>query len=596
MSGLAAIAIVLPILVWQVWGFLAPAVDQATQRALRVFIVLATALFAVGVVFAYFVVLPAAITFLDQLRRHALQRPDPRELLPLVHLARAARLRHRLRDADLHPRARPDPRPQLRQAAPQPPARLRPDDRLRDPAARRSIPSRSLFETIPLLILFEASIWLAKVMERRWRSGHRRPRRLRTTTSSSGGRDRREGRLGGLGRARRGGADRRRSRRDRRRRDDRRGRRRRRPRARRAPRRLRDRPGLRQRALAHRVRGLRRLRRRPAVRALDRDAHPAQGRRSTSTTWSRSRPSARTSACARGSRRSATAASPGAAAVAAAATGLRAIVYLEVFGRDGSALERFHELARADRAPCSRTASASASRRMRPYTCTIEVYRACAELGLPQATHFAESAAERDWLVDGRGRLEPARRVARAAARGDRDPPARRPRACSDPSLMAAHCVHADAEEIALLAAHGVGVAHCPRSNGYLGCGVAPLAELRDAGRGRLDRDRQPRLDAVARPVRGDPHGDRRRAGPRAAARCAVGGARARARDARRRPRARDGRPHRLARARQAGRPGRDLARRTLRSIPWKILLRQPSWAALRTASQLLWWPANSAT
>ena len=64
MSGLAAIAIVLPILVWQVWGFLAPAVDQATQRALAVFIVVATALFAAGVVFAYFIVLPAAITFL----------------------------------------------------------------------------------------------------------------------------------------------------------------------------------------------------------------------------------------------------------------------------------------------------------------------------------------------------------------------------------------------------------------------------------------------------------------------------------------------------------------------------------------------------
>ena len=50
------------------------------------------------------------------------------------------------------------------------------------------------------------------------------------------------------------------------------------------------------------------------------------------------------------------------------------------------------------------------------------------------------------------------------------------------PTLVAAHCVHADAEEIELLARHGVGVAHCPRSNGYLGCGVAPLAELREAG------------------------------------------------------------------------------------------------------------------
>ena len=73
----------------------------------------------------YFIVLPAAITFLVELRRHALQRPDPRELLPLVHLARAARVRHRVRDADLHPRARPHPGPELRQAAPQPPDRVR---------------------------------------------------------------------------------------------------------------------------------------------------------------------------------------------------------------------------------------------------------------------------------------------------------------------------------------------------------------------------------------------------------------------------------------------------------------------------------------
>ena len=32
-------------------------------------------------------------------------------------------------------------------------------------------PVSLVFETIPLLILFEASIWLAKVMEPRWRSG-----------------------------------------------------------------------------------------------------------------------------------------------------------------------------------------------------------------------------------------------------------------------------------------------------------------------------------------------------------------------------------------------------------------------------------------
>jgi 5-methylthioadenosine/S-adenosylhomocysteine deaminase len=48
--------------------------------------------------------------------------------------------------------------------------------------------------------------------------------------------------------------------------------------------------------------------------------------------------------------------------------------------------------------------------------------------------------------------------------------------------VAAAHCVVLDAEEIDLLARHGVAAVHCPRSNGLLGCGVAPLAELRATG------------------------------------------------------------------------------------------------------------------
>ena len=50
------------------------------------------------------------------------------------------------------------------------------------------------------------------------------------------------------------------------------------------------------------------------------------------------------------------------------------------------------------------------------------------------------------------------------------------------PHLLAAHCVQADEEEIELLASNDVAVAHCPRSNALLGCGVAPLAALRKAG------------------------------------------------------------------------------------------------------------------
>jgi 5-methylthioadenosine/S-adenosylhomocysteine deaminase len=42
--------------------------------------------------------------------------------------------------------------------------------------------------------------------------------------------------------------------------------------------------------------------------------------------------------------------------------------------------------------------------------------------------------------------------------------------------------VRLDPDEIAMLAAHDVAVAHCPRSNAYVGCGIAPLRELRAAG------------------------------------------------------------------------------------------------------------------
>ena len=131
------------------------------------------------------------------------------------------------------------------------------------------------------------------------------------------------------------------------------------------------------------------------------------------------------------------------------------------------------------------------------------------------------------------------------------------------PDLLCAHCVEVDDEEIALLAERGVAVAHCPRSNALLGCGVAPLAELRAAGVARRARHRLARLDALVRRLRGDAGGDLRRAGPRAAPRRAARG-RARSRLAtlgggpRSANRRRGGYPD----ARQARRPGGRVARR----------------------------------
>jgi 5-methylthioadenosine/S-adenosylhomocysteine deaminase len=116
-----------------------------------------------------------------------------------------------------------------------------------------------------------------------------------------------------------------------------------------------------------------------------------------------------------------------------------------------------------------------------PYTCSTEVYEAALALGLPVATHLSESADELDWLLRGEGPwrlladmlVEPdgqsgVRRLAAAGLLGER--------------IVAAHCVKVDADEIGLLAGSGLAVAHCPRSNALLGCGIAPLAELRAAG------------------------------------------------------------------------------------------------------------------
>jgi 5-methylthioadenosine/S-adenosylhomocysteine deaminase len=171
----------------------------------------------------------------------------------------------------------------------------------------------------------------------------------------------------------------------------------------------------------------------------------------------------------------------GAAAVAAAELGLRAIVYLEVFGADpDAALVRFAKLRGAIEGSLSDRVRLGISPHA-PYTVSADVYEACAELGLPLMTHVAESEAETEWLLSGSGPMAAFSHllVPPAGTTGTR---LLAERSLLGPEVVLAHCVEVDAEEIGLLASTRTGVVHCPRSNGYLGCGIAPVAALRDAG------------------------------------------------------------------------------------------------------------------
>jgi cytosine/adenosine deaminase-related metal-dependent hydrolase len=167
----------------------------------------------------------------------------------------------------------------------------------------------------------------------------------------------------------------------------------------------------------------------------------------------------------------------GASRIAAADLGLAGIFYLEVFGGDPeAALQSFFERVErgTDLARDGLGISPHAT-----YSVTPALYKKAFELDLPVATHVAESQDELDYLLDGSGPL---------AAISEVDPPGTTPvrhlaaHGLLGPIVLAAHCVKVDEEEIGLLAEYDVAVAHCPRSNALLGCGIAPLRELLDAG------------------------------------------------------------------------------------------------------------------
>ncbi len=171
-SLLAALALALPVVLYQLWAFLAPAVEQHLQRMLSGFVAVATGLFLGGVAFGYFVVLPRAITFLvtfdESLYDIQVRAGYYLSFAAMLLLAMGvvfelpvfilALVRLGVLSSD----------------------KLRRNRRIGYVAmivlavALPSVdPVSLLFEALPLIGLFEGSIWLAVAFERRWaRAAH----------------------------------------------------------------------------------------------------------------------------------------------------------------------------------------------------------------------------------------------------------------------------------------------------------------------------------------------------------------------------------------------------------------------------------------
>jgi sec-independent protein translocase protein TatC len=60
----AGLLLALPIVLWQLWAFLAPAFEEGRQRSMVVLVTFATVLALGGVLFGYYVILPPALHFL----------------------------------------------------------------------------------------------------------------------------------------------------------------------------------------------------------------------------------------------------------------------------------------------------------------------------------------------------------------------------------------------------------------------------------------------------------------------------------------------------------------------------------------------------
>ncbi|MBE0428588.1 MAG: amidohydrolase [Thermoleophilia bacterium] len=126
------------------------------------------------------------------------------------------------------------------------------------------------------------------------------------------------------------------------------------------------------------------------------------------------------------------------------------------------------------------------------YTVSASLYRAIAEYarerGMMVASHVAESNEETIYIRSGTGMLALDLREKVGWDHLSRQPFGVTPVKYLQqwnvfgPDFMAVHCVHVGPRDIDVMASHDVSVAHCPKSNAKLGCGIAPLPALLEAG------------------------------------------------------------------------------------------------------------------
>ena len=163
----AGIAIALPVVLYQLWSFLAPAFEEHTQRVVSAFVAIGTALFVCGALFGYFVLLPRGLGFLTdynaefydiQIRASYYYSFVTMVLLGMglvfeMPMFVLALVRLRILSAETLRRNR----------------RLGIFLVVLAAVLLPTVDPVSLaFEALPMLLLFELSIWLAVFMERRW--------------------------------------------------------------------------------------------------------------------------------------------------------------------------------------------------------------------------------------------------------------------------------------------------------------------------------------------------------------------------------------------------------------------------------------------